>query len=577
MWWNGARVTASSPASEPLGWTLRAYALIVAAIFFVPALFMAVIVPYREWDSLAFGYWSRLIGTTGALFPAGTSTTALARPLFYVEQGLLWHWFGFHEWLGRLQSLSFAVAFAAAVWFIARRLADSRAGGELAASIAVGIAVSSVFATFVASGMTDVPVAATVAVTAALLWSGLRPAVRMPLVALAAAATVLAKPTGLVALCGLGFAAIVLTWPLGRSTRLYGLASAVVGGLGGLSYDIVEAHRSHWTLMRFLKSGNTEFYLAKGAAARGDQLLRASWTGDAPRLLVLFGLVYAVARVTGIRQRLALGIAGPAAIIWSVAGPIAADGSTPYPFANGVSIGLVCWLALAAILAALPFLRPAAETLDRRVQAALLCWLVPGFASWLVYRSDDVRFLSSVWAPLALLAAGATTTAVLTIRERVRSVTLVATIAVGLLVVANVTSIDGLGGSGWHDLWHLVRRGGAAPPGWRTSLMVRLVRARSGAGECRQGPDDRDERRQAGVLPPAAGRYALRPVLRAAPARAGLHLAHGRRERLHHGEAERQHRQPARVVAVQIPTAPPRWRAAGDLRCVHQRAAGADQ
>jgi hypothetical protein len=461
-------MTESPPSSEPAGKLFsRAHAAVAAAVFFIPAIFMASVLPYRAWDSLAFGYWSRLIGTTGDVFPSAPNATDLARPLFYIEQGLAWHWFGFHEWIGRLLSLSFGVAFAVAVWFLGRRLAQGRAGAELTGSFALAIGLaSSVFATFVAAGMTDVPVAATATVTAAFLWSGLGTGIKLPLVAGSAAATVLTKPTGLVALLGLGLAALVLIWPLRPLRRLYGLGAAVAGGLVGLSYDIVQAHRSDWSLERFLKSGNSEFYLTKGAAARGDQLLRASWTGDAPRLLILFGLIYAVARVAGIRQRVALAISVTAAIVWSIAGPIAADGSTPYPFAQGFSLGLICWLALAAVLVTLPLLPATAEPFSRRTQAALLVWLVPGFVSWLVYRSDDARFLSPVWAPLALVAAGALTPAVFALRDRVRGAALVPAVAVVLLVMANVTSIDGLGGSGWHELWHM------GPSGWSSAARV---------------------------------------------------------------------------------------------------------
>ena len=71
-----------------------------------------------------------------------------------------------------------------------------------------------------------------------------------------------------------------------------------------------------------------------------------------------------------------------------------------------------------------------------------------------------------MWAPLALLAAGAIVAAALAVRERVRLGALVAAVAVLLLVAANVTSIDGLGGSGWHELWHM------GPSGWSSKARV---------------------------------------------------------------------------------------------------------
>jgi 4-amino-4-deoxy-L-arabinose transferase-like glycosyltransferase len=467
MWSNGRPMRRVASRSASGTHFSRAYAATAATVFFVPAVFAAAVLPYRAWDSLAFGYWSRIIGITGDLLADAPSSTASARPLFYVEQGLAWHWFGFHEWIGRLLSLAFGMAYGLAVWFVARRLAAKEEVAELTAALAVALALaSSVFATFVAAGMTDVPVAATATVTAALLWSRLREPLRLPLVALAAAGTVLTKPTGLVALLGLGLAALVLMRPFRRGRLAYGLLAAAAGGLAGFSYDVVQAHRSQSSIASFLKSGNTEFYLSKGAAARADQLLRASWTGDAPRLLVLFGLLYAIARAAGLRQKLALALAAPGAVLWSIAGPIAADGAAPYPFANGFGVGLICWLALAATLLALPFLPAAAEPFDRRTQTALLCWLVPGFLSWLVYRSDDTRFLSPAWAPIAILAGGGAATAALTVRRRIRAAGFVPAVALLLLVAVNVLSIDGLRGSGWHDLWHL------GPAGWSSSARV---------------------------------------------------------------------------------------------------------
>src|SRR5438093_2936702 len=63
--------------------------------FFVAALFAASVLPYRYWDSLAFGSWSRLIAQTGDVITPHLFANNLNRPLFYVTQGLVWHWFGY--------------------------------------------------------------------------------------------------------------------------------------------------------------------------------------------------------------------------------------------------------------------------------------------------------------------------------------------------------------------------------------------------------------------------------------------------------------------------------------------------
>ena len=107
---------------------LRGGALAVAALFAVAAVFAAVVMPYRFWDSLAFGSWSRSIAA-GELWP-NDYALALQRPLFYIEQGLAWRALGDDEFIGRLTSLSYAVILVVAVWLLARRLTpemDARA------------------------------------------------------------------------------------------------------------------------------------------------------------------------------------------------------------------------------------------------------------------------------------------------------------------------------------------------------------------------------------------------------------------------------------------------------------------
>ena len=206
----GAGSDSDAPAVPP--WTRRALTWatgIVGVIFFVPAVFVAVVLPYRYWDSLAFGSWSRSIAEGKGLWQ-NASVFELSRPLFYVPQGLLWRYLSDGEWIGRLFSLSFALALVVAVWLLAGRLSTSATAVPVARSLSVGILLgSAVFAGLVAAGMTDVPVAAGSAATALALW---RAPTRwlVVLVAALAAATILAKATGLLALAGLVAAVLVL-------------------------------------------------------------------------------------------------------------------------------------------------------------------------------------------------------------------------------------------------------------------------------------------------------------------------------------------------------------------------------
>jgi hypothetical protein len=433
---------------------------LVAVVLAVPAALAASVVPYRQWDAQAFGMWSRVIAETGG-FHQGAIASNLHRPLFYVAQGYLWRWIDDGEWVGRWLSLSFTVLFVVALWLVARRIGSGRDERALLAASAVSVALaSSLLALFVASGMTDVPVAATATATAAAVLWRTRAVVRLPLVALAACATVLAKPSGLVALAGVALAAIAFAGRGERRAMLGGLGALCAGGALGLLYHASQASRLNMSLSDFLRTGNSEFYLEQGAAARADAVLEASWLGDAVRLAVLAGLAFAVGRAAGLRPRPALAVAGPASVVWSLLGPVAANGDVPYPLHGPSGLGLVGWAALAATLVAAP-LFPVADPLPRRAHVALLLWLVPGATAWVAYRSDDVRLLSPAWAPLILLAGAALAAAAATLGRR-RSVAALAPLAaLSVLVVANVPSVDGLRRDGWRELLEL------GPSGWR--------------------------------------------------------------------------------------------------------------
>ena len=439
-----------------MGRVLDGLTVLLFAVFAVPVLFVASVLPYRFWDSLAFGVWSRLIGEHGHFwFPRDLFDSQVSRPLFYAGQGALWWAFGYHEWLGRWFSALFALLFAGCVAVLAGALTSDERARPLVRVLATAVALgSAVLATFAAAGMSDVPLAATVALTAAFLWSRRLGPLRLPLVALAAAASVLAKPSAYPALVGLGLTLVV---DLRRDHRraLGGMTALAAGAGLGLVYDAVMAGKVDESLPAFVRSGNTTFFLEQGSRARWDALLRADWLGQEVRLVVLYGAVVAVARALGGGGRLAAAVAAPTALVWSIAGPVIADGGTPYPFSNGLSLGLVAWIAMAAVIAAAPFLDQPG-VLRRRDYGALVLWAVPGAVAWVAYRPDQVRFLSPIWAPLVLATAGALASLTLGLaRLRRPAVSFVPVAAASLLVLANVPNVDGLGGSGWHGLLDL--------------------------------------------------------------------------------------------------------------------------
>jgi hypothetical protein len=432
---------------------LRWLAFAVVGLFSVAVAFAAIVVPYRLWDSLAFGSWSRAIAKTGDIW-ADTGALNVSRPLFYVPQGLLWRLVTEDEWMGRLLSALFAAILVVAVWQLARQLAAGRpAAGVMPALAVLSLLTSAVLAAFAAAGMTDVPVAAACAVTAAVLWSQLSARILVPLAALGAAATVLAKPSGLLALAGLALATAALRGRRG----LTGLVAIAVGVGVGLAYDAWQAARLDVTLETLLRAGNDSFWLERGAAARWDTILDAAWLGDAARFLVVYGLLHGVARAAGSRSRIALAVGAAAAVIWSIVGPLTADGDVGYPFDGSVP-GIVAWLALAVAVVVAPFFAED-DHLDRRSYLALLLWLAPIALVWATQRPDEPRLLAPAWPAFALLAAAALTSASLALLRFRAPAAVIPAAAVAVIALANVVAVDGLGRDGWRQLLDLGRSG----------------------------------------------------------------------------------------------------------------------
>lgn len=439
---------------DDLGRRLRLLMGAVAAPAALAAVFAAVVVPYRLWDSLAFGAWSRAIAAGGGILSSTDTGLFLQRPVFYVLQGLAWRVLD-DEWVGRLLSLSFAALLAAAVWILAGRLSERAEARALLPPLALGVVLASaVVATYAASGMTDVPVAALVALTGAALWVERAGRAWVVLVGALAAVAVLTKPSALLAFAGL-VPAIVLLRGRRAVPAVVGLGAGVVLAL---VYDAWQATRIDVSLVDLVTAGNDEFWRERGAAARWDALAQAEWLGGGLRLLVVFGLAHAVARAAGARPRSALMVGAAVAIVWSIAGPLVADGSPGYPF-DGSVVGIVAWLALAGALIAAAFLGKD-DPVPRRVHGALVLWLAPTTLAWAWQRADDVRHLAPSWAPFALATAAALASASIALARLRPEAVYAPAAALALLVVANIPSIDGLGQDGWRRLLDL------GPSGW---------------------------------------------------------------------------------------------------------------
>lgn len=431
----------------PLGLRIeRGFAVavgLVALIVFGAAFLIAVTVPYGGWDSLYYGTWSRLIGLHGGFHYPGVLAVDLQRPFFYVLQGEIWHVFGFHEALGRLLSLLFAVTFVVAVVRIAYVW-----GGLLygAAVGAVALAITDV-AVHSSDGLTDVPAAAMIALVALVLWTTRAGRRRVVLLVLTALLAVLAKPSGVV-----GCISLCLAEALGSREELVqrlrqGVAPIAGGVALGLAYDWTQAHHEHMSLHSFLQSGvGAGIWAQKSAAARPEALWGSMWLGRPLHLLLIFGVAYAVLRVCRVDHRLAVYIAAPVSWIWAWAGPAAAGHS----FHAGLSLsGLASYaFALATPAAALapPERVPSVLRLGR-----LLVWAIPAYAIWVEYAAYDTRLVSAAWPALVLLLGGAAALVLAGLQKAYPAAAVVAAAALALLALTNVVSLNGFGKTGWQQ------------------------------------------------------------------------------------------------------------------------------
>jgi 4-amino-4-deoxy-L-arabinose transferase-like glycosyltransferase len=433
----------------------------VALVVFGCGLLVSIFLPYGEWDAMAYGTWSRLIADHWPhLRFAAASVVDYHRPFFYVLQGTLWRVFGFHQSLGRLLSLAFAVLLAAAVGFIAWRSVPKRYA-ELAASIAIALLiVLASFERYIASGLTDIPVAAMLALTAALLYARRLGRAQLPLVGLTACLALLTKPSALVALLSLGVA--VLVGPRSDLRRRLPATAAIAGGtLVALVYDIVQARYLHMSLRAFMTEGTDGFYASLNSHVRHDVLLDSSWLGADLRLMLAFAIAYALLRlIPRSTHRLSVGTALLLAIAWSWLGPhLAGTGSGPVPGASG-RLEQTAVLGLAGSLL-FALLAPDDSIPGRLELARLLVWLTPPLIVWAWLGVNTDRLASPAWPGLVLLMARALLPAFAGAAARLQLLVAVPAAALLLLAALGTENMNGLGSAGWSSLSDSLGNGSA--------------------------------------------------------------------------------------------------------------------
>jgi 4-amino-4-deoxy-L-arabinose transferase-like glycosyltransferase len=422
---------------------------LTTVLFFAAAFMLAVVIPIHAQDALTFGEWSRLISQHWHFHYAAATVQEYGRPLFYVLQGWLWGIFGFHETLGRLLSGLFSLLLLAALVL----LVANRPWGRLAALLAaLALVATPVFAEHVVSGLTDVPVAALVALTGALVW-GRQPSVaRAVAIAATAALAMLAKPSALLALVGLGLAQLVLggSWRV----RLLHRATPIACGLGlGLVYDAVQARHVHQGLQTFMQAGvNTAYYRTLADESRRYAVLDGAWFSDALRVAAFFAFLYLVLRMARLRHRFCVIAAVPLALLCSWLGPwIAADESR-------ATVGSLhsAGAAFAAAGTAL-FLAAGVAAFDEAVAGVrellgLAIWAVPTAIAWAIYGAYDLRLLLPAWPPLLALVVLAALPAASAFARRGAVAVAVPVALFAVVVAENVYNLDGLGHSGWSEL-----------------------------------------------------------------------------------------------------------------------------
>ena len=378
-----------------VGWLTLA----VLAVWAVPLALVVAVVPYYQWDELAYGEWSRLIAATGQFrFPSITPLT-YQRPLLYAGQGWVWRLLGEHEVLGRLLAVGFLAMLIVCVYRLgAGAVARDTRRDRGALAVVVLLAVTEVAA---AAGaiLTDVPVAALVAMTAALLWTtddGWVPNLGLTVAAVAA---VLVKPTALPALAGLAAAHALGPWR-GTGTRLRRLSWLGLGTMGGLAYSVWMAATLRQSLQEFLQGAILRGYYADlSHRVRLSQVGSFEWLGPWLCLPLLASLLYAAAYVSDRDARLSEMLPLGVAALWAAAW-FAPMGAPAASLAAAVSKGWITVVLFAAVMAASS---AAGETVSRLFVLRQIVWAVPAFVSWMIYAPYEMRLLAPIWAPLVLL------------------------------------------------------------------------------------------------------------------------------------------------------------------------------
>ena len=374
-------------------WSYGALAVAASIAFLGLALLFALTIPYHEFDTFAYGEWSRRIATIHAFDPTPVGAVPAARPTFLVLQGLVWWVTGVSFVAGRLLALVFA-----AIAVVGTALLVDRRQGRLLALISF-LSIP-LFASEAIAGKTDVPASAAIAAVAAVaLWEPFRNQ-RLAVGALAAVA-VLTKPSSTIpALAGLVLALMVVE-KLRPRDRLFASRSlaVVVGALLGFAYEWAMAAHLHMGLLAFLRAGTNGTTERLSDAVRGDTLLRLDFLGPDLSLPLAVALVYAVGRSLRLAHRPAAWSAVLIGVPYAVIGPFVSgqpNGPFTDPYASFAFVGF------AILLSVMPFAPSDVEPGHPRI-TQLLRLARPPTIVWLAFGVYEYRLEAPAWPALAAL------------------------------------------------------------------------------------------------------------------------------------------------------------------------------
>lgn len=450
--------------APPLRWLGRAYVSLFAvafAMFAAGALLLALTVPYHEWDAFAFGEISRAI-EEGRFEVREFGAAYLHRPLFFLLQGWLWQAIGFSFASGRVLGLAVA---ALLVVCVARLARDSSARAIGLSGALGGLLLLSVpsLSVHVVSGLSDVPAAAMVALTAAVVLTAPKGNIRWSALVVLGALAVLTKPSTLAPLAGLMLATLLvdddseIIWSASgiRARARASLAPLAAGTGVGLGVDLLLARRIGSGLVDFLTAGSAGYWADRAEAERWDALLRIDVLGSSLRLPLAFVLVYAVARVARASHRPAAVGALVAAVAWTVVGSLVTAGGERELWSAEATF---CWIGFLGLLT-LFCLVPAALVPSRSRLARLLLLGLPPLVVWVYATPYDERLAATAWPGLCAMLGLVVAAPIVGLARSAGVAALAPALVLVVTFWSSLASLDGLGGDQWREFRSLGRDG----------------------------------------------------------------------------------------------------------------------